>query len=245
MEQAEGVSDGLFVAAAGAVARQHELDVISNNLANASTDGFRELRVSFESVLADPYNTETNSQVYVAPVHTATSQNMGPIHQTGSDLDVAIDGKGYFAIQTVDGETVFTRSGRFKVNEEGMLALTSGHVVQGSSGSPIKDLRGLVRIEKDGKVYNNNEEVGKIPLFDFERPELLEREGSLLFRPQNNQPPQEIETKLVPGALEGSNVNAVMAMVELVRVHRSFESSKKAIDTYRDMDRRLQQNVVG
>ena len=75
---AEGVSDELFVAASGAVARQHELDVLSNNLANVSTDGFRELRVSFESVLADPYNTETNSQVYVAPVHTATSQNMGP-----------------------------------------------------------------------------------------------------------------------------------------------------------------------
>ena len=238
------MSDGLFVAAAGAVARQHELDVISNNLANVSTDGFRELRVSFESVLADPYNTETNSQVYVAPVHTATSQNMGPIHQTGSDLDVAIDGKGYFAVQSGNGETAYTRSGRFKVNDEGSLATSSGQVIQGSNG-PIKNLEGRVRIEKDGKVYNNDKEVGKITLYDFDRPELLEREGSLMFRPLDKQEAREVETKLVPGALEGSNVNAVMAMVELVRVHRSFESSKKAIDTYREMDRRLQQNVVG
>lgn len=244
VEQAEGVSDGLFVAAAGAVARQHELDVVSNNLANVSTDGFRELRVSFETVLADPYNTQTNSQVYVTPVHTSTSQNMGPIHQTGNSLDVAIDGKGFFGVEGKNQELMYTRSGRFKLSEAGVLVTASGHLVQGESGT-IKGLSGKVRIEKNGFIYNNGKEVGRLQIYDFDRPELLEREGALLFKPLNNQEPRTLETSLIPGALEGSNVNAIMAMTELVRVQRSFESSKKAIDAYRDMDRRLIRGVAG
>jgi len=243
VEQAESVSDGLFVAAAGAVARQHELDVLSNNMANASTDGFRELRVSFETVLADPYNVETNSQVYVAPVHTATSQNMGPIHQTGNTLDVAIDGRGFFAVESKNQELMYTRAGRFKLSEAGILVTSSGHAVQGTNG-PIKGLSGRVNIEKNGVVYNNGKEVGRLQLYDFDQPELMEREGALLFKPPANQDPRIVESDLIPGSLEGSNVNAIMAMTELVRVHRSFESSKKAIDAYREMDRHLNRGVA-
>ena len=237
------MSDGLFVAASAAVARQHELDVVSNNLANVSTDGFQELRVSFESVLSDPYNTETNSQIYVAPTHTATSQQKGPIKQTGSNLDVAINGRGYFAVEAADQQTLYTRSGRFTVNDLGQLATASGHLVLGTSG-PISGLNGTVRIEKDGRIFNNEVQVGALQLYDFNEPEKLQRHGHLLFESGPQQAPKEIDGKLVPGALEGSNVNAVMAMVELVRVQRSFESAKKAIDTYRDMDRRLQHNVA-
>ena len=237
------MSDGLFVAASAAVARQHELDVVSNNLANVSTDGFQELRVSFESVLADPYNTETNSQVYVAPTHTSTSQQNGPIKQTGGNLDVAISGRGYFAVEAAGDKTLYTRSGRFTINDSGQLATSSGHLVQGRSG-PISGLTGTVRIEKDGRIFNNEIEVGAIQLYDFKEPEKLQRHGHLLFESGEQQQPKAIDAQLVPGALEGSNVNAVMAMVELVRVQRSFESAKKAIDTYRDMDRRLHHNVA-
>ena len=129
------------------------------------------------------------------------------------------------------------------LNDAGQLATASGHLVLGTSG-PISGLSGTVRIEKDGRIFNNEVEVGALQLYDFNEPEKLQRHGHLLFESGPQQAAKEIDGELVPGALEGSNVNAVMAMVELVRVQRSFESAKKAIDTYRDMDRRLQHNVA-
>lgn len=237
------MSDGLFIAAAGATARQHQLDALSDNLANVSTDGYRQTRVRFSNMLKEA-GAVANTHNYVTASAETNADQAGSIRQTGRPLDVAIEGEGWFAVQGEDQQTLYTRLGRFTVDDGGQLVTADGRPALGAGG-PISGLTDAARIAKDGRVYSGNEVVGQLQLVSFEDDKALVRQGALTFAAREGFEPQTVDTHLVPRSLEGSNVNAVAAMTELVRVQRAFESANKAIDTYRQMDRNLATNVAG
>ncbi len=221
------------------LARQHQLDNLSNNLANASTDGYRGVRMSFEAVMAQA-SDGPSAQAFVAPNQAETSTQHGSVRTTGRALDVAIEGEGFFQLEGPDGEKRFSRLGRFGVDETGTLSLDGAPVI--GDGGPITGLRAGAHIEKDGSVMNGDQRVGKIRVVRFENPQALQSMGGTLFTSKEEPTPVDT-TDLVPRAIEGSNVNAVAAMTELIRVQRAFDSAKAAIESYRQMDRTLNQNV--
>ena len=238
------MSDGLFVAASGAAARERQLDVLSSNLANASTDGFQGERASFESVLAVA-GARAIDKSYVATRGTTTSFSPGPIRETGRDLDVAVEGDGFFVVSREgEADPLYTRLGRFEVDEGGRLVTPDGLVAEGTAG-PIAGLNGVVRIDRDGTVHNNGLRAGQLRMVRFDEPALLQKQGALLYRPTQGAEPISVEPQVAQRSIEGSNVNAISVVGELVRVQRAFESATRAIDAYREMDRNLNAQVTG
>ena len=221
------MGNGLYIAAAGASARQRHLDVVSDNLANVSTDGYREARVSFENVLQGAGETKV-------------SKSSGSPRHTGRKLDAFLSGEGFFAVQAENGDKLFTRLGSFAVDSKGNLVTREGMKVLGETG-PITGIKAQPSIAADGSVYSGKARVGQLRVVGFEDVPSLQRRGGLTFA--TDQTPKNLSTRIIPETVEGSNVNAVRAMTDLVRVHRSFETSTRAIETYRQMDRRLTDDV--
>lgn len=222
------------------MARQQQLDLLSNNLANVSTDGYRQTRVSFEAVMNDATNGVAD-QAYVSTRHAEISHQRGAIRTTGRALDTAIDGDGFFEVMGPDDQSLYTRLGRFAVDDSGTLVL-DGAAVAGEGG-PISGLTQSARIERDGSVFSGDRRVGKLRVAEFENPQAMRSAGGALFT--STEEPTAGEAKLVSRSLEGSNVNAVAAMTELIRVQRAFDSAKAAIESYRQMDQRLNRDVAG
>lgn len=248
VEERLHVGDGLYVAAAGALARERQLDLLSNNLANVSTDGYRQGRIAFESVLADAAAGATPSTIeYVAPAGASVSPLAGPIRETGRPLDVAIEGDGFFALEgDGGGAPLYTRLGRFTIDGAGRLVTPDGRAVLGPSG-PIEGLSRLgaeLRIEKNGDLVSGERNLGRILTVRFDAPSRLVPHGALAFAAPPGEVPDPVEASLVPRSIEGSNVSAVATMTELIRVQRAFESMNKAIETYRQMDRELDGDVA-
>lgn len=225
------MSHGLFIAAAGASARLQSLDVVSDNLANASTDGFKETRISFNNVLDEAGAT-------------ATAHRQGLARPTGRGLDVALNGPGFFTVadpQSPSGK-LYTRLGRFHVSNNGELVTSDGRTVMGTNG-PITGIDGIPRIEGGGAVFSGDKRVGTLAVAEFENPDVLSRRGALLFAAPEGTDPKTVKASMLPGSIESSTVNAIGAVGRLIRVQRSFETMTKAIETYRHMDRTLKADV--
>jgi flagellar basal-body rod protein FlgF len=215
-------------------------DVIANNLANATTPGFRTQR-AFLSVLKSKIGAARGVQSdQAADIYTSFEQ--GPIEHTDRPLDLAINGDGFFVIDTALGER-FTRCGGFTLTDAGLLATQAGDLVMGTSG-PIAIEGQDISITPDGTVVVDSEEVGTLKVVHFSNPQELRREGNLYA--SGGQAHAEVDyslTQIVQGALEGSNVNPIDEMVEMVAVHRGFESDQKGIKMLHESARELVQRV--
>ncbi|WP_149535816.1 flagellar basal-body rod protein FlgF [Siccirubricoccus phaeus] len=200
--------------------------VVANNLANADTPGFRSEREVFTRYLqTDPMAEQPRGAGSVAyTVDRATWRNIqqGPMTTTANPLDVAIQGEGYFAIETPRGER-FTRAGRFSLNQEGRLVDAEGQDVLNEQGGPILFAPGDTRIEimGDGTIRTENGVVGKLRIVRFADPRRLRAEGGRLFA-ADDAPEPVARPQLLQGAFEGSNVSAVREMVRLTEESREF-----------------------
>ncbi len=196
-------------------------ELIANNLANVNTAGFKSQR-AFKAILNESVSaSNTTLRLY-------TSFEQGPIEQTDRPLDVAINGEGFFVIQTPYGER-YTRCGAFTLSQSGILTTLSGEPVLGNGG-PIPIDGQQVTIGKDGTIYVDGDEVGTLRIVRFEDPQGLLREGNRFAA--GKQPPIPInpeETEIIQGALERSNVNPIDEMVEMINLHRNFETAQRSI----------------
>ncbi len=221
------------------------MDVVANNLANLETSGFKASSQIFEEYLmpnADATDSLPADRDVSFVIDTGTLQDLsaGPTRQTGNPLDMAIDGEGWFAVQTPDGER-YTRNGAFQLNRDGDLVTTEGFQVLGDGG-PISfdDRDGAIAIGSDGTISTEAGEKGRIRIAEFATEVLLEPEGSSTF--SSPVPPRTSDTARVrQGMLEGSNVKPIVEMTRMIEVTRAYTSLSNILEKVEDMRR----NAVG
>lgn len=233
--------NSVYPVLSGALAQEKRLEVITNNLANVSTTGFKKDIAIFEGIIseADSLSGEGSEGItttYGSLKEIVTDLSPGIIRSTGEPLDVAIEGKGFFSVQTPEGVR-YTRNGSFTLNAEGLLTLGTFPVL--GSGGPISLPVGEVIIDSNGTVMVRGVEAGAAPIevallstFEFPDPSSLKKVGGTLFKVVDGTVPSASESgRLLQGALEGSNVNPVEEMVQMVQVMRLYEAAQKAIQT--------------
>jgi flagellar basal-body rod protein FlgF len=225
-----------YIAASRQIALQRALQVVANNVANLGTTGFKAQSVLFETVLERA--GEPRTLAFVRDRATLQDPSPGPILPTGSPLDLAIQGPGYFVVQTPAGER-YTRAGQLLRNAEGELVTPEGHPVLDEGGRPIvlPADEGPPTIAADGTVSGRSGVLGRIRLVSFAAPERLRPEGSGLLA-SDDPPIPGARGSLVQGALEGSNVKGVLEITRLIELTRAFEGTQRMLDTHHDLTRR-------
>lgn len=257
----------LWISKTGLEAQQTNLSVTSNNLANVNTNGFKRGRAVFQDLLyqtvRQPGGQETEDTELpsgltlgtgVRTVATAKLFTQGNIVQTGNDLDLAINGRGFIQVLSPDGSVVYTRDGALQRNAEGQLVTASGMPVEPAITLPEGTL--TVTVGTDGTVSaqvageDAPTQVGQIELADFVNPAGLEAIGENLFRetaasgpPQTGTPGLDGLGVLVQGSVESSNVNVVEELVNMIETQRAYEMNSKAIGTADEMLRFVAQNL--
>lgn len=235
------MSNGIYAATAGAVAQSIALDATANNIANASTTGFHGDRVTFREALAA---ARTPDLATVGAGTTRVDSQSGAMVQTGNPLDLALEGDGYFGVQTPQG-TRYTRAGNFLIDDNRNLVTTEGFQVRGEGGAAITipPEAHQISVGTDGTVNADGQDVGKLELSAF-TPGQMTRQGGTLFaangRPSTADPP-----KVHSGILESSNVNVVRGVVDLVKVSRNYESLMRIIQGYHDVEGRAARELGG
>ena len=227
------MSDAYTPGYLGLDSRIRLIEIITNNLANAQTTGFKE---EFGRLLESDKTLSVASNIDMTP---------GEVGYTGNDLDVALNGPGFFAIQTANGVR-YTRNGSFSMNESGDLVTKDGMKVLSSSGSPINVSGSNVAIQDGGVVTVDGNEVATLKVVTFKNTIDLQKEGANRFV-WNGTPDgvQDAVTPMVIGrALEHSNVNPTMEMTRLMTAYREFEAVQKSVRTIdADMNGRLIQEL--
>jgi flagellar basal-body rod protein FlgF len=222
---------GLYSIFLGMRSRQNTLEVQSNNIANASTTGFKAERLTYTSVEAAAKGTG-DKQRLVGGVSTSSGIDFseGARQQTGRDLDIAIDGDAFLQIQTPRGVR-FTRAGNLTLNAAGQLATKNGDLVVGSNGPITAPQGGKIAIEPNGELSSAEQTFDKLKLVRFNNPaSALIKEGDSLFMASGSEPAKEnVSSTVIQGSLEGSNINTISEMVAMINNNREFESLQKSL----------------
>ncbi|WP_207005259.1 flagellar basal-body rod protein FlgG [Trinickia mobilis] len=258
----------LYIAATGMNAQQAQMDVISNNLANVSTNGFKGSRAVFEDLmyqtLRQPGANSTQqtelpsgSQVGTGVQQVATERlfTQGNLQQTGNSKDVAINGNGFFQVQMPDGTIAYTRDGSFQTNSQGQLVTSSGYQVIPAITIPVNATSltigsdGVVTITVPGSA--NNQNVGTLQIATFINPAGLQSNGENLLSetassgaPNVAAPGSNGSGTLNQGYVEASNVNVVQELVNMIQTQRAYEINSKAVTTSDQMLQTLSQMQV-
>ncbi len=249
------MNPALWVAKTGLDAQQTRMSVVANNLANVNTTGFKRDRAVFEDLLYQTIRQPgaSSSQDTLLPsglsigtgvrvVSTEKLHTQGNVTQSGNELDMAIQGRGFFEIALPDGTSAYTRDGGFQVDDQGQVVNASGYTLQPAITVPANTLN--VTIGSDGVVSAlvagnaTPTQIGNVQLVDFINPTGLQARGENLFvetaasgTPQPGTPGLNGLGNLIQGSLETSNVNVVEELVNMIETQRSYEINSRAIET--------------
>lgn len=226
----------IYLAMSGAKATMQRQDVVSHNLANASTVGFRAELAAFRAVPVVGEGAST--RVYALESTPGYNPAAGPVQSTGRALDVAMKGNAWLSVQALDGTEAYTRAGSLDVNTEGLLTTSGGLTVLGDGGPITIPANSEVSVGADGtisaKTGNQRPQVvGRLKLVTPEAP--LTRGTDGLFRAAEDLP-ADPEARLAGGALEGSNVSAIESMVAMISAARQFEQQMKMLQSAQDKE---------
>jgi flagellar basal-body rod protein FlgF len=235
---------GIYATATGMLAAQAQMDVLANNLANVSTTGYKRDGLAFAERFEREMRAGGGLGEVLGKLGTGAAQvaqftifEPGPLMATGNTLDVAIGSpKGCFAVQTPQG-LCYTRDGSFQLNTERQLTTKAGHPVLDARGNPITLGFGRIAIEDDGTVMVNEVEAGQIAVYDGP----FRKIGDNLYLATDAKPIEDAQLR--GGHLEGSNVNAVEAMVDMISLNRAFELAQRSIQQQDDLTQRLIQSL--
>jgi len=277
---------GWYTGASGMQAQQVRLDAISNNLANVDTDGYKRDTAVHKAFAQLLLRRMDDDGVYLHPLGSGdlapiigklgtgvetnelfTEFEQGPLKQTESDFDLALDGKGFMAVSTPSGER-YTRNGSFVLGKEGYLETKEGFPVMGENG-PIRVKANNFTVDAEGRVWVNAEFLSPeerlvareenqwddtvlldtIKLVDFETPRYLAKQGSSLWRTTEESGEARLmdrgeRPKVIQGFTEASNVNPVLEMVRMIEVNRAYEANQKTIQSEDSMLGKLINEVV-
>lgn len=226
---------GLYYGVETMRAAERRLEVITTNLANISVAGYKRRgasTTSFDATLRGRLERQVDTR-------TKVDFSQGPLEATGGEYDLALSGRGFFALETPAGEA-YTRGGRFRVDEAGVLQAHDGNPVawDGARGT-IDPRAGAVLIDPEGQVWQDGSQLGRLRLVDFADPARLEPDGSgyLHAQPGLAEAPHQAEVR--QGHIEGANVSAVEEMVALISTQRSYEASARLMSMIEQTYQRL------
>lgn len=229
------MDSGYYAACTALISRTQELDTIANNLANASTAGFRAEKDIFSEVLANagsPSGSALDQAMNTFGIVSGTTldSSQGALQKTGNNLDMAIEGRGYFEVQTAGG-VAYTRNGAFQISAQGQLMTSQGDAVMGDGGV-INMPPGPVSVSSDGTISSNGAVVGKIKVVEFPAGTQLSSLGNSYYSapPKTAQP--STDSSVRQGMIESSNVNPILNMVQLVNAQRSAEMMQRALSMF-------------
>jgi len=257
----------LWIAKTGLDAQQTRMSVVSNNLANVNTTGFKRDRAVFQDLLYQTVrqpgaqsseNTQLPSGLVIGTgVRTAATEKLfaqGNMTQTGNPLDIAVEGRGFFEILTPDGSVAYSRDGSFQLDSQGQVVTSNGYLLQ--PGLTVPEDTQSITVGTDGTVSvlvagdSAPTTIGQIQLVDFINPAGLQARGGNLFQetaasgsPQPSTPGTDGLGQLVQGSLETSNVNVVEELVNMIETQRAYEINSKAIATADGMLQFVNNNI--
>lgn len=232
--------NGIYTIARGMNAFQKENDVISNNLANVSTAGFKGQQVvyqSFPEILMSRMDEQGDHVIGtkgtgVQIIATYTNFQPGSMMKTDNPLDLAIEGNGFFAVQTPGG-VAYTRAGHFTVNELGQMATEEGYLLLGENG-PIQTMGQALTVGEDGSIIIEGLQEDQLQIVDFADPNQLERQGYNIYRAAQGAQLTEATGAIRQGYIEASNVNVILGMTQMITAARLYEMSQKTIQAQDD-----------
>ena len=248
----------IYMAATGALAYEKRLQLISNNLANVHTVGFKKDRGRFRAFdLAEAMNNQlrvknaqSQAPAYWMLFSSYTDFSSGEMKQTGRPFDLALSGNGFFCVRTPDG-VQYTRRGDFTVNADDVLVTEEGWPVLGQAGeihlkmAKPSDTRREFSVSEDGYVTVDGSQVDRLRIVDFTQSHALEKAGHNYYRALKPEALEELDEdfKITQGFLELSNVDTVSMMTEMIEVLRGYETYQKMMRSIDDMDARLINDV--
>ncbi len=235
------MDNSLLISLSHQIASYRSMDVIANNLANVSTPAYQREEPTFSEYVASvrPAEGQSGPQAisFVQDAGIVRDLSEGHLNTTGAPFDMAIHGKGYFAVQTPNGER-YTRNGHFTLDNSGQIVTSNGDAVQGDGGAiTITPDDGDVHIAQDGTVSGKNGQIGHIRVVDFANPRDLTKEGASLFAADGQSPAPATNFTLQSGMLETSNVEPVIEISHMIEVMRAYQATATMTQTQEDLMR--------
>lgn len=210
-------------------ALQRNMEIVAQNIANANTSGYKDFKTLLKPYEVTSPSGETTSYVWDVAMYRNMAQ--GSLSQTGNQLDVAINGEGFFAIETNEGVR-YTRSGRFTLNEEGILVTQQGQPVLVGGGSIALDATKMpITIGKDGVISNRDGVIGRLDVVQFANPQNLELLGYGLYKADGQTPEVAENAEIYQGFTEDSNVQPIQEITNMIEVMRKYQSTSKMLET--------------
>jgi len=246
---------GLYTAAGGMLAVEARQEAIANNIANAATPGYKRLQpvqLGFYQVFQTSMRRPAWHQADSAPsggvkvVDTYPNPQSGVLQNTGNLTNLALQGPGYFVVDTPNGER-YTRAGDFTIDPDGHLATPAGHKLQSAGGQPLPIGGGQPNIGEDGSVSVDGQPIGRIRMVEFAEPHRLMRDGDNLYRASEAVEQQRAEaasTQIAQGRLEMSNVSLPQEMTGMMLGLRAYEANQRVISTIDETMGRLIDQVA-
>jgi flagellar basal-body rod protein FlgF len=235
------MDNAIYVGLSRQMTLRRELDIIANNIANSDTAGFKvEDTLLRTEAKAAPRTPASDAIAFVLDDGVARDFGQGALNQTSSPFDLAIEGQGFFSIQTPGGER-YTRDGRFTLDPTGRLVTQSGQAVLGDGGAEIvlNAAQGPVSIAADGTISQGALRSGKVGVVRFDDQAALRKDGDNLYRNVSNQTPiAAADARVRQGMLEASNVKSIEQVTRMIEVSRAYESISKLMADTADLSRR-------
>lgn len=232
---------GIYPLLSGGIAQEMKLEMVSNNLSNINTIGYKKDKAIFKSYLPiynEPYAGQESyfgkDKAFVEYDRSVIDLSGGPIKNTGNKLDLAIDGDGFFAIEKA-GNTRYTRNGNFSLDDQRRIVTQDGNPVLGEGGA-IQLPEGEITVDENGTVYAGNQEAGRLRIVTLSNQDSIVKEGESLVSGGSEQPSEKFS--IAQGALEQSNVNTIEEMAFMIEVLRGYESYQKVIQTIDEINSR-------
>lgn len=231
----------IYTALSSQMANNRKMEMIANNMANVNTSGYLRKGIIFDQYMVKDGNHQKIA--YVNDISTYNDMRKGALRRTGNPLDIAVEGEGFLIVETELGER-YTRSGNFQINGEGVLVNSAGHPVVTQGGGNVQFNEGDydVLVTEEGIIRVNGEDRGVLAVVRFEDPyELKASTGSLLMLPEDSQQqPEPAEgIRVIQGTVEGSNVQPVLEMTEMLKTLRAVGSESKFVKENYDLQKRL------
>ena len=219
-------------------------NVIANNIAASHVAGFKKVAVSLEAVEGGEIARSTHDRLRnempgsFPVMKNQVDYNEGEMKETNNPMDLALRGEGFFALLNQNGDSVYTRDGQFYVDSQGVMVNSMGHQFSDEGGASIQTIPGGgdLTIDKEGQVYQGDQNIGKVGVFSFENPllDLQKVGGGFVAKDPENNPEvtDPTEFTIMQGYLESSNVSAIEEMIGLIEVSRAHEANQKMIQTF-------------